>query len=85
MVTYYGPYANAYKHCRSPAQSPDTGAGSAPVPEPEEPTPFERKLSVRWAQLIKQAWLEDSLLCPECGDEMQILSFITKAWVVDRI
>ncbi len=48
-------------------------------------TPFERKLSVRWAQLIKQAWLEDSLLCPECGDEMQILSFITKAWVVDRI
>ena len=85
MVTYCGPYANASKHRRSPAQSPDTGAGSAPVPEPEETTPFERKLSVRWAQLIKQTWLEDPLLCPNCGQKMRIVAFITDPMVVDMI
>ena len=40
---------------------------------------------MRWAQLICRVWLEDPLLCPDCGGEMHILSFITDPPVVDRI
>ncbi len=35
--------------------------------------------------LIRRVWLEDPLLCPDCGSEMGILSFITEPVVVDRI
>lgn len=40
---------------------------------------------MRWAQLIRRVWLEDPLLCPDCGGEMHVLSFITEPGVVDRI
>jgi hypothetical protein len=55
------------------------------VPPVEEPTPFERRCRMRWAQLIRRVWLEDPLLCPDCGGEMRIISFITDSPVVDRI
>ncbi len=35
--------------------------------------------------MIRRVWLEDPLLCPDCGAEMGILSFITDPGVVDRI
>ncbi len=57
------------------------GAGSS-LPYPADlvaPTPYEQQ------RLIRQVWLEDPLLCPDCGGEMEILSFITKVQVVDRI
>jgi len=85
MVIYYGPYANASKHRREHARSPDTGTGPEPVPGPEEPTPFELQRRLRWARLIKQTWLEDPLLCPNCGQEMRIIAFITDPMVVDKI
>ena len=40
---------------------------------------------MRWAQLIRRVWLEDPLLCPDCGGEMHVLSFIIEPGVVDRI
>jgi len=44
----------------------------------EAPTLYEQKRRIRWAQLIRRVWLEDPLLYPDCGSEMQILSFITE-------
>jgi len=40
---------------------------------------------MRWAQLIRKVWAQDPLLCPDCGAQMRILSFITEPPVVDRI
>jgi hypothetical protein len=47
--------------------------------------PFERRRRIRWAQLIQRVWLEDPLLCPNCGGTRGIISFITELSVIDRI
>jgi len=92
QVLYYGAYANASnlrRRLAAASMDPLSAPGSAPVyPVPADtgtPTPFEQRRRIRWAQLIQRVWLEDPLLCPECGGEMHILSFITEPGVVDRI
>ncbi len=86
QVVYYGAYANAsgvrLQHRR--ARQEDGGPALWMSPE-EEPTPFERRRRTRWAQLIAKVYLEDPLLCPECRNQMHIISFITDPPVVDRI
>ena len=85
QVTYYGSYANASRLRRLKRASCGANVGFVPLSELEEPTPFEMQRKIRWAQLIKQVWLEDPLLCPECKGEMRIISFITDPPVVDKI
>ena len=85
QVTYYGTYANASRHRLQKRMSAGPVDGFVPLSELEEPTPFELRRRIRWAQLIKKVWLEDPLLCPECGGEMRIISFITDPPVVDKI
>jgi len=86
QVVYYGAYANASvlqrKHRRA---REGQGEASPWAPPAEEPTPFERRCRIRWAQLIAKVHLDDPLECPECGHQMHILSFITDPPVVDRI
>ena len=85
QVTYYGAYANASRYRRQKRASSGANVGFVPLSELEEPTPFEMRRRIRWAQLIKKVWLEDPLLCPECKGEMRIISFITDPPVVDKI
>jgi len=85
QVVYYGAYANASRLRRSHRQSAEDSGDSVRIPFPEEPTPFEQQCRLLWAQLIKQVWLEDPLLCPECGSDMRIISFITDPPEMDRI
>jgi len=71
-------------------KTPSTRGGFSLIPclsptDLEAPTLYKQKRRIRWAQLIRRVWLEDPLLCPDCGSEMQILSFITEPPVVDRI
>jgi len=85
QVLYYGAYANASALRVRLRELPEP-THSCPAPaDLEEPTIYEQKRRIRWAQLIRRVWLEDPLLCPDCGSEMQILSFITEPQVVDRI
>jgi len=91
QVLYYGAYANASKLRRqlTTRAGPRTAPRSTPPwPDPADIGPltaFEQRRRIRWAQLIRRVWLEDPLLCPECGGEIGILSFITEPGVVDRI
>ena len=41
----------------------------------------------RWAALIKQVYEEDPFLCPKCGREMKIISFIERrqSGVIEKI
>ena len=85
QVLYYGAYANASGlRARQRASPGSTGSRQSPG-DLEAPTPYERQRRMRWAQLIRRVWLEDPLLCPDCGGEMHLLSFITESGVVDRI
>ena len=38
-----------------------------------------------WAQLIKRIFEVDPLVCPSCGSEMKVITFIIDHAVVDRI
>jgi len=50
-------------------------------PEPEA----LRKAKRRWAELLRRILEVDPLACPRCGEEMQIVAFITEPKVIDRI
>ena len=86
QVIYYGAYANASVLQRKHRQAREGQGEASPwAPPAEEPTPFERRCRIRWAQLIQRVWLEDPLLCPNCGGQMYIISFITDLPVIDKI
>ena len=38
-----------------------------------------------WAEMIKKVYEVDPLLCPQCGGEMKVISFIEDHKVIDRI
>jgi hypothetical protein len=43
------------------------------------------KLCRRWADLIGRVYQSDPLVCPKCGSQMRILSFITQDRVIRKI
>lgn len=85
QVVYYGIYANASRLGQSHRKRAGDSESSVWIADLEEPTPFERRRRIRWAQLIQRVWLEDPLLCPNCGGKMGIISFITELSVIDKI
>ena len=85
QVVYYGIYANASRLGQAHRRRAGDSESSVWIADLEEPTPFERRRRIRWAQLIRRVWLEDPLLCPNCGGGMYIISFITDVPVIDRI
>ena len=38
-----------------------------------------------WAEMIRKVYEVDPLLCPNCGQKMRIIAFLTDHSVVDRI
>jgi hypothetical protein len=85
QVVYYGVYANATKRLPRRREEEGQGTSAGTLIPLEEPTPYQQRQRIRWAQLIQRVWLEDPLLCPHCGGEMRILAFITDPPLVDKI
>jgi hypothetical protein len=78
MIRYYGPYSNAHRgKMRKAGVSP-----SHPLIIEEE---VRHVPSKGWAEMIKKVYEVDPLLCPQCGGEMKVISFIEDYKVVDRI
>jgi len=38
-----------------------------------------------WAEMIRKVYEVDPLLCPQCGGEMKVISFIKDHKVIDKI
>ena len=38
-----------------------------------------------WCECIKKVWKDDPLVCPECAQQMRIISFITEGPIIDKI
>ena len=55
--------------------------GDCGVPSPEQ----RRRMRRAWAQLIKRVYEVDPLVCPDCGADMRIISFILDPIVIDSI
>ena len=62
----------------------DASAGP-PSPTARAEARDARALRRGWAQLIKRIYEVDPLVCPSCGSEMKVISFITEHDVVDAI
>ncbi|MEA2005246.1 MAG: transposase [Acidobacteriota bacterium] len=78
MVRYYGLYSNANK---GKMRKAGIQISHPPIIE-DDPTYVPSK---GWAEMIRKVFEVDPLVCPQCGGQMRIISFITDYAVVDRI
>jgi hypothetical protein len=89
LVRYYGWYSNVSRGKRRKAGREHERTVGA-VSGPPSPTARAEARDVRalrrsWAQLIKQIYEVDPLVCPSCGGEMKVIAFITEHDVIDAI
>jgi hypothetical protein len=77
-VRYYGLYANAHRGKVKKASRVPVSQGL--MEEELRPIP-----SKGWAEMIRKVYEVDPLVCPKCGGQMKIISFLTDWDVVDRI
>ena len=78
MIRYYGMYANAH---RGKKRKTREDPSHPPIIEDEAPFVPSRG----WAEMIKKVYEVDPLLCPQCGGEMKVISFIEDHKVIDKI
>ncbi len=78
MVRYYGLYSNAH---RGKMRKAGIDLSHPPIIE-EEPLFVPSK---GWAAMIRKVYEVDPLICPSCGGQMRIASFIEEPKVIDRI
>jgi len=78
MIRYYGLYANAHR-----GKKRKTGE------DPSHPPIIDDKVSFvpskGWAEMIRKVFEVDPLICPQCGGEMKVISFIEDHKVIDKI
>jgi hypothetical protein len=79
-IHHYGIYSNRSQH------KPRKDSTSAEATQNEDP-PFvsNSNLRRRWANLIRRVYQTDPLICPKCGSDMRIISFITQPKVIHKI
>ena len=77
-VRYYGLYANAH---RGKVKKASRAAFPLRIVE-EELRPIPSK---GWAEMIRKVYEVDPMVCPQCGSQMKVISFLTDYAVVDRI
>ena len=75
----YGAYANRVR-----SSTPRCG-DSAESQGEDEPSPPQRSLRKRWAELIYRIYEVDPLTCRRCGAQMKIVAFIIEPAVIRRI
>ena len=75
MTRYWGWYANAARGKRRKVDEEEP-ASTRPTPEDTNDA-FNRQSRLSWAKLIKRVYEVDPLLCPFCGADMRVLTFIT--------
>ncbi len=78
MVRYYGLYSNAH---RGKIRKADSALYPPPIIE-DEPNYVPPK---GWAEMIRKVYEVDPLLCPRCGGQMRIISFIKEPKIIDKI
>jgi hypothetical protein len=74
QIRYYGWYSKKIRGLRA-----KQAALAAPEQKPV------KKCSLAWAALIRLVYEVDPLLCPQCGSQMKIISFIERDEVIEKI
>ncbi|MFH1096679.1 MAG: transposase, partial [Candidatus Desantisbacteria bacterium] len=80
MIRYYGYYSNKSRGMRKKSGKVE----DTPLRiESQQVSSVECRL--RWANLIKKIYEIDPLICPACGGQMKIISFIQEREVIEKI
>jgi hypothetical protein len=83
LVRYYGWYSSVQRGKR---RMLGLEAGPAtPVRCNDDLTPEGKKARRNWARFIKKVYEVDPLVCPKCGGEMRVISFIEEEPVIRKI
>ena len=77
-VRYYGLYANAHRGKVKKWSQVPLALGM--IEEELRPIP-----SKGWAEMIRKVYEIDPLLCPSCGGQMKVISFIEDPKAIDKI
>ena len=81
-----GRYSNRTRGLARKRDSEDGQEPACTTASDQEPdTPYRRRCRKRWAQLIQKVWLQDPLVCSNCGGSMTVISFITDWPVIKKI
>jgi len=78
-IRYYGFYSNKTRGIRGKivcSESADIAEQELEITE--EDTPQRKLCRSRWAAMIQKVYEVNPLVCPKCGKEMRIISFIEK-------
>jgi hypothetical protein len=80
LIRYYGWYSNKSRGMRKKAEAVASDESSSEEAAATGSSPS-------WAMLIKRVYEVDPLCCPECGGQMQVVSFIEppQAVVIEEI
>jgi len=77
-LRYYGLYSNAHR-----------GKMRKAGVDPSHPPIIDDEISFvpskGWAEMIRKVFEVDPLICPQCGGEMKVISFIDDHKVIDKI
>ena len=92
LIRYLGRYSNKSRGLRKKAAQSAAAATdpclSLPAvessPDPDD-TPYRKACRRTWAKLIEKIYLVSPLVCPKCGFDMKIISFIEDQTVVRKI
>ncbi len=78
MIRYYGLDSNAHRGKMRKARA---DAFHMPIIEDTD----RHVPSKGWAEMIRKVYEVDPLICPQCGGEMKVISFIEDHKVIDKI
>jgi len=86
LTRFHGVFAPNSKHRAqvTPAQR-GKGRKAHPHKQGEEKTPFERRVSMTWAQRLKRVFEIEIETCCECGGDVRVIASIEDPVVISKI
>jgi len=92
LSRYFGFYSNKSRGLRAKAEQVEQTPGTAEVNDKEginiiDVSQYQPKKvpSLSWCDCIKKIWKQDPLICPECAQQMRIISFIVSPTTIRKI
>jgi hypothetical protein len=92
LSRYYGFYSNKSRGMRAKAEQVEHIPGTIEENNKEginiiDVSKYQPKKvpSLTWCDCIKKIWKDDPLVCPECAQQMRIISFITEGPIIHKI
>ena len=86
LTRFHGVFApNSKHHVQVTPASRGKGSKSKSLDDQQDPSTFERRASMTWAQRLKRVFNIDIETCRECGGAVKVIACIEDAAVIKKI